>query len=136
MPKAIAPLFTELGAPLKNVRNSWGAVRSDGAVFLRVWQDETINQNGVRCSRITNHARFKEDPKAIGYRERLEHIQLVQNGSKCYLVVCIVKDVTEQPRKIHDFVGDSVFEAGKIIEVDGDSWIECGSRLSVRDIAI
>ncbi len=42
-----AELFETLGAPLKNVRWSWGGVRkSDGAVFLRVWQDGTKKSMG------------------------------------------------------------------------------------------
>jgi hypothetical protein len=36
-PKA---LFEKLGAPLKNTVWSWGGVRADGAIFLRVWEDE------------------------------------------------------------------------------------------------
>jgi hypothetical protein len=36
----ITRFFDDLGAPLTNMQWSWGAVRSDGAVFVRVWEDE------------------------------------------------------------------------------------------------
>jgi hypothetical protein len=43
----ISSLFQSLGAPLANTRWSWGAQRSsDGAVFLRVWQDLKFIQEG------------------------------------------------------------------------------------------
>ena len=44
---SISGLFTLLGAPLANNRWSWGSQRaSDGAVFLRVWQDLKFDKDG------------------------------------------------------------------------------------------
>ncbi|KAB0520533.1 hypothetical protein F7R20_27610 [Pseudomonas brassicacearum subsp. brassicacearum] len=37
--RSITQFFAALKAPLHMMRRSWGAVRDDGAVFLRVWQD-------------------------------------------------------------------------------------------------
>ncbi len=36
---SITAMFENLGAPLANSRWSWGGVRQDGAVVLRVWQN-------------------------------------------------------------------------------------------------
>ena len=41
--KPISKFFEEnLGAPFRNILWSWGAVSSDGQVFLRVWGDERL----------------------------------------------------------------------------------------------
>ena len=46
-------LFATLGAPLANVRWSWGAVRpADGAVILRVWKDNVQTHDGREYVRI------------------------------------------------------------------------------------
>jgi hypothetical protein len=57
----LSQLFEQLGAPLANVRWSWGAVReSDSAVFLRVWQDECRPIDGRMCVRIRSRATPRE----------------------------------------------------------------------------
>ena len=50
-------MFDYLGAPLHNVQWSWGAVReSDGAVFLVVWQDESLRRDGRNYSLVHNQS--------------------------------------------------------------------------------
>jgi hypothetical protein len=46
---SLSALFARKGAPLHNVRYSWGGVRADGTVILRVWQDETGRIHRMRC---------------------------------------------------------------------------------------
>ena len=76
-----AELFETLGAPLKNVRWSWGGVRkSDGAVFLRVWQDGTKKINGKRYIWISVESPLGND---LGENERMDHLKLVQAGHPC-----------------------------------------------------
>lgn len=58
--------FEMLGAPLKNPRWSWGAVRSEGrVVFLKVWRDQMRTHGGSQFAQVTFHARFREAPRAI-----------------------------------------------------------------------
>ncbi len=122
--------FKKLNAPLKNSRWSWGSVReSDGAVFLRVWQDRKIRLNGKSYMMVTHHGAYVGNESSPGYRERLQHVELARKGSKVYMVICIVKDPDVAPREIKSFIKDDVFIGGEIIEHDGDTWIEQSGRV-------
>jgi hypothetical protein len=117
--------FKKLGAPLKNSRWSWGAVReSDGVVFLRVWQDQKVQLDGKTYMMVTHHAAYVGNESRPGYRERLAQVELVRTGSPVYMIVCIVEDPNARPRKIKSFIADDLFPGGEVIEHDGDTWIE------------
>lgn len=108
-----AELFETLGAPLKNVRWSWGGVRkSDGAVFLRVWQDGTKKINGKRYIWISVENPLGND---LGENERMDHLKLVQAGHPCYLVMCQAVDTSAAPRAIQRLVAGS--ECNTVIEL-------------------
>lgn len=129
-------LFKKLGAPLVNARWSWGAVReSDGAVLLRVWQDEIKKHNGRLFMRITANDYFQNnDPSNLGWQERLRHIDLIRNGIASYMIVCVAKDVSAIPREVQSFNKNEVFQGGQLIDADGDTWLELGERIRVRDV--
>lgn len=128
-----AELFETLGAPLKNVRWSWGGVRkSDGAVFLRVWQDGTKKINGKRYIWISVENPLGND---LGENERMDHLKLVQAGHPCYLVMCQAVDTSAAPRAIQSFNRTEVFETGDTILDDGHYWIEIRGRVNVREVA-
>ena len=121
--------FAKLGAPLRNSRWSWGSVReSDGAVFLRVWQDEKVKIDGRTFMMVTHHAAYVGNESSPGYRERMQHVELAKSGSTVYMIVCIVRDAEESPRKIDRFIKDDVFIGGEIIDYNGDTWIEQAGR--------
>src|SRR4051812_6566293 len=104
-------------APLANNRWSWGARRaSDGVVFLRVWQDRKLVENGRTYYLIDRHGDDPDAGKNLGYQERLRHIAAVRAGSPCYLVVCIAADVNARPRKVADFHDQHVFEGGQLLD--------------------
>jgi hypothetical protein len=66
-------LFASLGAPLANQRWSWGAVRpTDGAVILRVWQDEGRKIDGAAFTQITFMGPSEASASNLGYAERLK----------------------------------------------------------------
>lgn len=126
-------LFETLGAPLNNVRWSWGGVRGlDGAVFLRVWQDGTIKVNGKRYIWVSVENPPGDD---LGENERMDHLKLVQSGQPCYLVMCQAVDTSAAPRTIQSFNRSEVFETGEVILKDGDYWIEITGRVKVCDVA-
>lgn len=78
-----------LHASLRNARWSWGAVRAvDGAVFLRVWQDEKIRRESSWYMRLTAHKFFADKEHNLGWQERLAHVKLVQGGAPSYMVMC------------------------------------------------
>ena len=122
--------FEKLGAPLTNSRWSWGSVReSDGAVFLRVWQDQKIRIDGKSYMLVTHHAAYVGNESSLGYTERLGHVDLARKGSKVYMIICIVKDPDAIPREIGSFIKDDVFLGGEIIDHEGDTWIEQAGRV-------
>ena len=129
-------LFERLGAPLANTRWSWGAVRmSDGAIFLRVWQDETMNRGNREFVRVAANEYFQKNaPKNLGYRERLNHLALVRNGARSYMIICVAIDVDATPRAVKSFNSDELYVGGQLIDVDGDFWLEIVGRVPVQDV--
>ena len=132
---SITGFFERLGAPLANSRWSWGAQRaSDGAVFLRVWQDLKKVDGGRRYLLLDLHHGVPGDPKNLGHQERLRHIEAVRGGARCYLVMCIAVDVQARPRTILDFHDADIFVGGELMEKDGSLWIEMAGRRPVSDV--
>jgi hypothetical protein len=133
----LSELFTSLGAPLANQRWSWGAVRkSDGAVFLRVWQHEGRTVDGLRVTQVSFGEFFKRDPANLGCAERLGHLELVRNGSPSYMIMCLARDPTATRRVIKSFDRDSVFLGGRLVDIDGDLWLERADRLPITKARI
>lgn len=131
---SISTLFSDLGAPLKNIRWSWGAVNpQSGAVFLRVWTDETRKHNGWNVVRLTNRAHF-EGRKSLGYAERTNHIQDLRNGRPGFLIFCEAKEPGKIPRRLKSYRADRIFPTGRLCEVDGDVYVEFLTGRSVTDI--
>lgn len=130
-----AELFKRLGAPLHNVRWSWGSVRpSDGSVFLRVWQDRMTRHDGRLFFMATHHDSYQDRPSDLGYQERLRHVAKVRAGAGCYMVMCLAENTEAIPRTIKSFNRDELFVAGAVREIDGDTWIEMAERVSVARV--
>lgn len=125
-----------LRAPLCNARWSWGAIRAaDGAIFLRVWQDEIIKHSGSRYMRLTAHSHFADKANNLGWQERLKHVSLVRERlAPAYMVMCEATDAAAEVREIRSFDNHDVFVGGKLIDYDGDCWLEMESRKAVRDL--
>jgi hypothetical protein len=122
-----------LRAPLRNSRWSWGAVREvDGAVFLRVWQDEKIKRDSSWYMRLTAHKFFAGKADNLGWQERQEHVRLVQGGAPCYMVMCEAVEPTASVREIRSFDDHDVFIGRKMVEHEDDFWLEMKSRMRAR----
>jgi hypothetical protein len=118
----ITKFFDDLDAPLTNVQWSWGAVRRDGAVFFRVWEDEIVG-NEVLLLGPHRPARQKH-----GLKERYDHIERVRAGAPCYIVVLTAADVNAVPRKITGFDRHVLLIGGRIHEHDGCVFIDVVGR--------
>ncbi len=128
--------FKRLGAPLANVRWSWGAVRDDGSVVLRVWQDATRHQDGKLFVQLSHLEKYGDGRGSdnLGYSERLQHIELIRRGAKAYLVMCLAEDPTASPREIKSFNSKEVFVGGELRVIDGDSWLELANRVPAESV--
>jgi len=131
----LSEMFKRLGAPLVNTRWSWGAIRaSDGAVFLRVWQDRVMKHEGKRYVLVARIKDRDKAPEKLGQQERLEHIERIREGAACYMVMCLVEDKDAIPRKIKSFNKEDVFVGGEVIELDSIIYIELADRVPVSAV--
>ena len=124
---SITALFEKLGAPLANSRWSWGGMREDGSVVLRVWQTETRRIDGKLHIQLTHHEVFAGREDNLGYQERNRHAEQILAGARCYMVMCEPKS-RRPSREIKDFNEREVFVAGELIEHDGDLWVPIADR--------
>ena len=136
---SLTDFFESLGAPLANNRWSWGAVREDGCVFLRVWQDGTSRKDGKLLVQVTHLEKYGDGRGRdnLGYAERLGHVDMIRKGAKSYLVMCLAQDpsVHDSPRVIKSFNSKDLFVGGPLHEIDGDSWVEIVDRVQVSAVA-
>jgi hypothetical protein len=121
---SITDFFKHLGAPLTNQRWSWGAVRGDKVIFLRVWQGETKKFDGVYCSMVTAHKWFAHDPDNLGHAERLRQVAAIADGARTYMIMCEAEDKNASPRVIAKFNREELFVGGKLRTIDGEQWLE------------
>ena len=138
MKRSRAHLFKYLGAPLRNVQWSWGAVReSDGAVFLVVWQDENLRRSDRHYSLVHNQTFWGDTTESLGLNERRGHLDLVRKGAKTYLVMARAASerTPEAPRRIEEVNADEVFVGGEwFVDDQGNMWIERIARLPVTRV--
>ena len=126
---SLTEFFKRIDAPLANSRWSWGGVRPDGAIVLRAWQDEVKRIDDVMYVRVTHHAAFEGDEDNLGFRERLKHVEAIQNGAPGFVVMCLAKDSRAVPRSIKSFNKSDVFVGGRLLEKDGDFFLELTNRV-------
>ena len=132
---SLSGLFESLGAPLVNVRWSWGAVRAtDGAVFLRVWQDQCKKIDGLNYARILSTSAYAGREDNPGYVERLNHIALIREGAVTYMIMCRAKDPGATPRSIASFNREYIFASGKLIEHEGYVWLQLVDKQSGSEL--
>jgi len=118
----ISEFFARLGAPLHNLMWSWGAQRkSDGAIFLRAWQDETLTINGTHHVCILNLS-------------LPESIEMIRAGAQAYIVMMRAVNTQAIPREIAGFNEKDIFVGGKLLEQDGKIWLSYTKRLPARDM--
>lgn len=131
---SITALFEKLGAPLANSRWSWGGMREDGSVVLRVWQNETRRIDGKLHIQLTHREMFVGREVNLGYLERNRHVEQIRTGARCYMVMCEPKSTQTVPREIKGFNEREVFVAGDVIEHDGDLWASIADRNPVSQV--
>jgi hypothetical protein len=125
----ISSFFDSLGAPLKNVRWSWGAERRDGVIFLRLWEDHRFTDASGEYV-IVAHSTELGAGASAGWRERWHHIGRIRAGKPCFVVMCVAKDVDAVPREIESFDTRQLIVGGRLVVKDGCTCIEVVDRRS------
>ncbi len=108
----------KLDAPMLNNRWSWGAIKKDrSAVFLSVWQDE-IKRDDPRDPSSSTWVDVLWDERewmsvnggANARAERIEHINLIKEGTPAFALIKIAKDVKKMPREMKEFNSEYLIE--------------------------
>ena len=114
-------LFRAIGAPLKGVY-SWGSVHSNGNVILRVWQDEAKREKelGQDRYRLTCYGKW-DSTNRFQYKEREEHIRLIQEGTPGFMIIHISDKPKEKCgfRSIKD-CDRRIWKIDRIMEVEDE----------------
>lgn len=135
MPVSPSAVFEQVGAPLKNVRWSWGAIREgDGTVFLRAWQDRTRVVEKQLQVLVTHFEKYEDRQDNPGHLERLQHVEAIQNGAKCFAVMCLAKDPDADPREIKSVNDRELFLGGSLVRDGVDYWLNLVDRVPLREL--
>ena len=120
----ITEMFQYCNAPLKNIRWSWGAVSENNDIFLRVWENELAIIEDKRFYRVTHLAVYKNKMSHPGIRERLDHVGRIRSGADSYMIKCRAKNPKAVPREFKDFDVSHIGVGGKLINIEGDNWLQ------------
>jgi len=129
MQEKIGEFFEELGAPLSNVRWSWGAISIDSSkLFLRVWDDELETIDDAECIKFL-------DPgyagRSSGYAERRRQIKALRTSIERYGVLCTAQSTDEKVRKIASFERGYLLKLGRLVMHRGCIFLEVLDRIEV-----
>lgn len=118
MSKSISKFMEKLGAPLLVTRQSWGGVRGDGTIVLRVWQHRRVWHEGQLCMSIDR----SDSNEGYGRRERRGHIARIEAGAPCLMVM--QQDTEKNNKRTEDFNDRELFVGGKLRRVGDEVLIE------------
>ena len=129
----ITEMFQYCNAPLKNTRWSWGAVSVNNDIFLRVWENELAVIEEKRFYRVTHLAVYKDKMSHPGIRERLDHVERIGSGSPSFMIKCRAKNPRAIPREFKDFDVSHIGVGGKLIDIEGDKWLEQKNIINLKN---
>jgi hypothetical protein len=130
---SVSGQFSFIGAPLRNIRWSWGAPDSLGRIILRTWTNEIIEAGGKRYVRLVHNAAYADKPKNLGFRERVAQVDCVKSGTPGYALMVTAKEPRTHPRKIASYDKNGVYEILSVRMFDGDEFGELGNYISLKD---
>jgi hypothetical protein len=137
---SLSGFFEHLGAPLNNIRWSWGSQRArDGAVFLRVWSDHQRREGDGRRYMMLDSSTPGPDrvrTNNLGYEERLHHIEAIRAGALSYMIVCDPNEPYGVPKRtIRNFDERTLLVGGPVVQIEGKTFIEVIGTKEPNDVA-
>ena len=114
-------LFKAIGASLKSAY-SWGSIHPNGNVILRVWQDEAIREKelGQDRYRLTCYGKF-DNTNLFQYKEREEHIRLIQEGAIGFMIIHISDTPKEKcGARTIKYCDNRIWEIDRILEIEDE----------------
>ena len=123
---------SRFGVKLKNTRWSWGASNPDmKQVFLRVWDDDFQNIDGLEHIRILGKDWVGP---SRGLPERIRHIEELRKGSEGYGVICTPRAIEDDRRLIKTFNQEVLLRFGKIKHVGKNVFAQVVARIPVENL--
>ena len=81
---------------------------------------------------MTHKVKFINNQSHPGYRERLRHVDKIKSGYNSFMVICTAEDPNVLPRTFVGYERGYISVGGKIINIDGDDWLEEKDRVDLR----
>ena len=135
--KPISDVFKQVGVTLVNPQWSWGGVTDDlDVLFLRIWTDQSKKFDGKLYARITDYKKRKAEEGKInlGWKERLEHLELMKEGITTYCIKCKENDKDSTSGRIRDYDDTICLVGGDLMMQGGDYWLEIVGSEKIRNI--
>ncbi|MCA9315245.1 MAG: HNH endonuclease [Planctomycetes bacterium] len=122
-----------LGAPLANLRWSWGAHHEGrGHVYLRVWEDQIIEIDGEQQVLV---ARDRPGYRSPGTPERDAHLDLLRAGVPTFGVVCKAKNPSSPDnRSIRSFEDSYLLRLGEVSRDGADTYARVLEAVSLSAV--
>ena len=156
--KGIGEIYKRIGAPLSNVRTSWGAsLHGDKSVILTIWQDNLgpikamvpdstfYPPNRMVCY-IGCHDRDFGGGNRHGWKERQKHIEQLQAGAQGWGIMATSKlkngEIIDQKgarRDIDGYDQKRIWKFGEVFQAmdphggGEDFWVTLEDRLKFND---
>ena len=131
--QSISDFYQEtLGANLKNMRWSWGAVNPmTNRYFLRVWESEIKTIDGKEVVLVLRPT-WRSAPN--GYRERESHLEAIEGGAEAFGVLCEERWTDADKKSIGSFNDHELIRLGELIEKDGITYSVIEGRVPVTEL--
>ena len=131
--QSISDFYQEtLGANLKNMRWSWGAVNPmSNRYFLRVWESEIENIDGTEAVLVLRPT-WRSTPN--GYRERESHLNAIEAGAEAFGVLCKERWTSAGKKSIGSFNDAELVRLGELLEKDGITYSKIEGRVPVAEL--
>lgn len=82
---------------------------------------------------VTHFEKYKDNQNNPGYAERLMHIEAINNGAKCFAIMCLAKDPHSEPREIKRVNDKELFVGGTLAKDGEDYWLSLVDRVPIRE---
>lgn len=104
-----------------------------GRVYLRVWEDERVTEDGTSFVMVLRNDAPRRSP---GRTERLRHLDLAAAGAEAYGVLCAPDGPrrTDRPRKIRDFDRGTLLRLGRVVELPAGLYAEILDRVPLETV--
>jgi|GEM_PF-6110577 len=131
---SISTLYNDLGAPLRNIRWSWGAVNPHThSIFLSVWEDERKKLNDqIDTVRVTAYAQL--DPRTdLGFRERINQVDEIISGRRAFLIFCRARSIMDRRRSLAIINSTQLFPVISAFKIDHDVYLQYGTPTNISE---